>query len=125
MRKLKSKEVISHDCEMCSDFIEKGRYCEHDVCPYIKRPEPQRVPKKIYKRHAVVEESAPRVLNDEERKKLFPRKSVFERYDVKHIVFLHLKGYMMIEISQRMRLRPQEIAEVVRSYKKGELDVLL
>ena len=127
MRKLTYRQYVLCDCEFCGECVD--RKCPHDTCPYKTIEQRKRIPTKIYKKPSVKvvtdETKAPRVLTDIERHKLFPRKSVYEKYNVKHIIFMHLKGYMMVDIARNMNKRPQEIAEVVRAYKKGELDVIL
>lgn len=125
MRKLTFREYTIYDCEFCGDCV--NRQCPHETCLYKKIEQPKRIPKKIYKPRVkiAIDETAPRVISDNERNKMFPRKSVFERYDVKRIVFMHIKGYMAVDIAGKMHLRPQEVGEVIRQYKKGELDAIL
>lgn len=128
MRKLTYKEKVQNDCELCNE-CQKGKYCPHESCLFTKIQEPKRIPEKIYKPRVkiVIDENEPQenILDDEKRKLLFPRKSIFQKYNVKRMIFLHLKGYMMVQIAQMMNLRPQVVGEVIRSYKKGELDVIL
>lgn len=105
MRKVSPLEQVRRGCRDCLDY-KKG--CPFKACPYVKHKKKTHKKKKIF-------ETVP----DDIRKELFPCSTLAERYDTKKIVALYLGGLMLVEIAERMELKPQEVDVVVKAFMKG------
>lgn len=121
MRQIRGKEAKKYECEACVNF-KSGHICPFEYCIYYETPP---APKKIVIKKPPKEEppQEPRVPTPQQRCEMFPSVTIYERYNVGEIIEKAEGGMMAVEIAEQMKIRPQVVADIIKSLKKGEHDV--
>lgn len=121
MRQIRGKDIKKYACDECVNF-KNGRICPFEYCIYYEDP-PE--PKKIVFKKPKKEEPPPepKVPTLQQRCDMFPSVTIYERYDVAAIIEMAERGMMAVEIAEKMKIRPQVVADIIKSLKKGERDV--
>lgn len=108
MRRLACGEFDAHDCANCalctviSERLSEGT-CPYDVCPY-KGAWVRPIPKKE-------KEKKP------EEKKQYITIPVKNKHDLALVVAMARQGMMATQIAKKLDMRPQIVAEIIRTGK--------
>ena len=119
MRQLKIAYMEKNECECCVNF-KAGRICPFEYCIYNE--EPPKPQKRVIKAKEP-EPKEPRIPTPEERRDMFPSVSIYERYKIGEIMRKAESGEMAVQIADEMKLRPQIVADIIKTLKGGEKDV--